>query len=45
MRTFISENHRVAPEGKWLRDGGIEVPWTFNIYGPEIGYKNLFMKQ
>ena len=36
MKAIVSENHRVAPEGKWVPGGGIEIPCSFELYGPKI---------
>ena len=35
MKATISENHRVAPEGKWVPGGGIEIPCNYKLYGPK----------
>ena len=42
----FSENHRAAPEGKWVPggDGDVEIPCIYNSYGPKIRKKNLFLK-
>ena len=35
VKATISENHRVAPEGKWVPGGGIEIPCNYELYGPK----------
>ena len=39
VKAIVSENHRVAPEGKWVPGGGIEIPCSFQLYGPKIHKK------
>ena len=36
VKAIVSENHRVAPEGKWVPGGGIEILCSFELYGPKI---------
>ena len=41
-KTMISENHRDAPEGKWVPGGGI--PYNYELFGPKI-HKNLLERK
>ena len=36
VKAIVTENHRVAPEGKWVPGGGIEIPCNFELYGPKM---------
>ena len=38
-KAIISENHRAAPEGKWLSGRGIEIPCNYKLLGPKIHKK------
>ena len=39
IRATVSENHKLAPEGKWVRGRVIEISSIYNIYGPKIWKK------
>ena len=43
VKAIVLENHRVAPEGKWVPGGGIEIPCKYELYGPKI-HKKLVRK-
>ena len=45
IRATAPENQKVAPEEKWVHGGSIEVPYIYNIYGPnEYLKKKMFAK-
>ena len=39
-KAIISENHCIAPEGKWAPSGGTEIPFNYELFGPKI-HKNF----
>ena len=44
-KATISKNHRAALEGKWVPDGGTEIPCNYELFGPKIHKKIVIVKQ
>ena len=40
-KAVISENHRAAPEGKWVPSGGIEIPCNYELFGLKKSIKKI----
>ena len=37
----VTEHPRDAAEGKWTLEGGIEVPFIYRFYGPQMNKAKL----
>ena len=41
VTAIVESNHRAAPEGIWVPDGGTEIPCTYKLYGAKLHKKNV----